>query len=146
MDTTRAHGSIQASMAQHLRNMAEWRRWRFEDYNRDERNLRCARALERFAGYITELPADDERLMRLAVLAGYDGEFRPGQQTNFAIGRFHFYNEDAGFDGFLEHLVELSELDFNENGRFGGHNLPAGDDPWGGGQRAGAMPDIPESG
>jgi hypothetical protein len=129
-------------MAQHLRNVADWRRWRFEDYNRDERNLRCARALESFADFVIELPADDERLVQLANLAGYDGEFRPGQQTNFAIGRFHFYNEDAGFDGFLDYLVELAGLDFTENGRFGGHNLPPGDDPWAGGDRGDAVRSV----
>lgn len=125
-------GSIQISMARHLRNVADWRRWRYEDYNRDERNMRCATALDAFADYIVGLPEDEPRLRRLAEIAGYDGEFQPGQQTNYAIGRLHFYNQEATHDGFLDHLVELSELDFNENGRFGGHNLPPGDDPWGG--------------
>jgi hypothetical protein len=124
------HGSIQVSMARHLRNVADWRRWRYEDYNRDERNLRCARALDAFADFVARLDPDDARLRRLAELAGYDGEFRPGQQTNYAIGRLHFFNEEVSFDNFLDHLVELAEMDHNENGRFGGHNLPPGDDPW----------------
>ncbi|MEZ4520558.1 MAG: hypothetical protein R3A46_02780 [Thermomicrobiales bacterium] len=123
-------GSIQVSMARHLRNVADWRRWRYEDYNRDERNLQCARALDSFADYVARLPEEDRRLRRLAEIAGYDGEFQPGQQTNYAIGQFHFYNSDATFDGFLDHLVDLAEEDFTENGHFGGKNLPPGDDPW----------------
>lgn len=123
-------GSIQISMARHLRNVADWRRWRYEDYNRDERNLRCASALDDFASFVARLPEDDSRLNRLSEIAGYAGEFQPGQQTNYAIGQFHFYNQDATFDGFLDHLVELAEEDFTENGRFGGKNLPPGDDPW----------------
>jgi len=123
-------GSIQISMSRHLRNIADWRRWRYEDYNRDERNMRCARALDDFATFVAELPEDEPRLRRLAEIAGYDGEFQPGQQTNTAIGKLHFYDQDATFEGFLDHLVELSELDFNENGHFGGTNLPPGDDPW----------------
>jgi hypothetical protein len=124
------HGSIQVSMARHLRGIADWRRWRYEDYNRDERNLRCARALDEFADYVARLDPEDERLRRLAAIAGYDGEFQPGQQTNYAIARLHFFSADVSFDNFLEHLVELAELDHTENGRFGGRNLPPGDDPW----------------
>ena len=131
MDGRDRQGSIQISMARHLRSVADWRRWRFEDYNRDERNMRCARALDEFADYIARLPEDEPHLVRLAEIAGYDGEFQPGQQTNYAIGRLHFYSQEATFDGFLEHLVELAELDFTENGHFGGKNLPPGDDPWG---------------
>ena len=123
-------GSIQISMARHLRSVAEWRRWRFEDYNRDQRNIQCAEALERFADFIARLPEDDPRLRRLAEVAGYDGEFQPGQQTNYAIGQFHFYNREATDEGFLDHLVELANADFVENGRFAGTNLPPGDDPW----------------
>lgn len=123
------HGSIQISMARHLRSVADWRRWRYEDYNRDERNLRCAKALDSFADFVARLPEDDPRLLRLTEIAGYDGEFQPGQQTNTAIGRLHFFNEDATYDGFLDYLVELAEEDFNENGHFGGR-LPPGDDPW----------------
>jgi hypothetical protein len=123
-------GSIQISMSRHLRNIADWRRWRYEDYNRDERNLRSARDLEELADYVARLPEDDARLLRLANIAGYDGEFQPGQQTNYAIGRFHFFDADVTFESFIDHIVELAELDYNENGHFGGRNLPPGDDPW----------------
>jgi hypothetical protein len=124
------HGSIQISMSRHLRNIADWRRWRYEDYNRDERNLRCARALDEFADYVARLGPGDARLLRLAAIAGYDGEFQPGQQTNYAIGRFHFFDEEVTYEHFLDYLVELAETDHTENGRFGGRNLPPGDDPW----------------
>ncbi len=122
--------SIRESMAAHLRSVAEWRRWRYNDFYNDPRNLRSAAAIDELAEYVLQLPDDDLRLRQLAYYAGHSGDFLPGQQTNYAIGRFHFFHTDVEFDDFLDHLVELAEQDFTENGRFAGTNLPPGDDPW----------------
>lgn len=118
------------SIASHFRSIAEWRRWRAQDYNRDPRNLTSAAALEELAEYVTTLPDDDSRLYQLARYAGQSGEFQPGQQTNYAIGLYQFFSTETEPDMFLDRLVELAWEDLDEQGRFGGKNLPPGDDPW----------------
>ncbi|MGH2560584.1 MAG: hypothetical protein ACRDJH_16090 [Thermomicrobiales bacterium] len=121
--------SIRLPIADYLRTIAIWRRQRVNDDLRDARNLRSASALESLAGFVLDLPEDDPRLQRLAKLA-FEGElFVPGQQTAYEIGRFHFFSDEASFDGFLDNLVELAALDRNEHGRFGGKQAP-GDEPW----------------
>jgi hypothetical protein len=117
-------------MANYLRDVAAWRRRRFQDDLRDARNLQSADALEQLASYVLQLPADNESLLRLAALTIEGGEFMPGQQTAYEIGRFRFYSQDATFDGFLAQLTELARSDRGEHGRFGGPQAP-GDNPWG---------------
>lgn len=118
------------SIASHFRSIADWRRWRAEDYNRDRRNLVSAAGLDDLAEYVLTLPEDDPRLFQLARYAGQSGEFQPGQQTNYAIGLYRFHTPDMDHDSFLDRLVELAWEDLDEQGRFGGKNLPPGDDPW----------------
>lgn len=118
------------SVARHLRFIAEWRRARAQEYDRDPRNLVSAAALEELADYVTTLSEDHEALIALYRYATENGEFAPGQQTNYAIGRFRFFHTDSEFEPFLSHLAELAWEDFDEKGRFGGKNLPPEDDPW----------------
>jgi hypothetical protein len=122
--------SFQRSMADYLREVASWRRRRYRDDLRDQRNLQSAAALEQLADYVQQLPADNETLTQLAALTIEGGEFLPGQQAAYEIGRFRFYNQEATFDGFLAQLVELARADRGEHGRFGGPQVP-GDNPWG---------------
>lgn len=117
-------------MADYLREVASWRRRRYRDDLRDQRNLQSAAALEQLADYVQQLPADNETLTQLAALTIEGGEFLPGQQAAYEIGRFRFYNQEATFDGFLAQLVELARADRGEHGRFGGPQVP-GDNPWG---------------
>jgi hypothetical protein len=117
------------SLAEFCRATAEWRRRKADEYDRDERNLRAALALEELAGYILSLPADDSRLAALQRLAGAGDLFTPDQRVLYELGRFRFHHPDVGLDPFLDTLVALAEADRGEAGRFGGR-LPEGDDPW----------------
>ncbi len=115
-------------MAEFSRATAAWRRRKAEEYDRDERNLRTASALEALADHILTLPADDPRLAALQRLAGTGDEFTPDQRVLYELGRFRFH-PDAGLDSFLDTLVILAEADRGEAGHFGGR-MPEGDDPW----------------
>lgn len=117
------------SIAEFCRATAAWRRRKAEEYDRDERNLRTAAALEALADHVLALPADDPRLTDLQRLAGTGDEFTPDQRVLYELGRFRFHHADAGLDPFLDTLVSLAEADRGEAGRFGGR-LPEGDDPW----------------
>jgi hypothetical protein len=121
--------SVRQMIADYLRNVADWRRQRYQDDLRDARNLRSASALDSLAAYIRALPEDDERVQELARLAVEGNTFVPGQQTAYEIGRFHFFSEESSLDAFLMWMVELSRADRNEHGRFGGRQVP-GDEPW----------------
>jgi len=117
------------SLAEFCRATAAWRRRKAEEYDRDERNLRTASALEALADHILTLPADDPRLAALQRLAGTGDDFTPDQRVLYELGRFRFHHPDAGLDPFLDTLVTLAEADRGEAGHFGGR-LPEGDDPW----------------
>ena len=69
------------SMAEFCRVTAAWRRRKAEEYDRDERNLRTAAALEELADYIPTLSADDPRLIELQRLAGTGDDFTPDQRV-----------------------------------------------------------------
>ena len=120
---------FQHSLADFCRATAGWRRRKAEEYDRDERNLRAAVALEEFAAHLLNLPADDSRLLDLQRLAGEGDDFVPDQRVLYELGRFRFHQPDTGLEPFLDTLVALAEADRGESGRFGGR-LPAGDDPW----------------
>jgi hypothetical protein len=119
------------AMADYLAQIADWRRRKAEEFDRDLRNLRTAQALEDLADFVLDLPDDDSRLATLDRLAMEGELFAPGQMTAYEIGRFRFFSEEPSFDAFLTHLVELAEADRGEHGRFGGRQVP-GDDPWSG--------------
>ena len=108
---------------------AQWRRRKAEEYDRDERNVRTANALQEFGAFVLSLPSDDQRLRDLQRLAGTGEEFTPDQRVLYELGRFRFHQPDASMDAFLTQLVVLAEADRGESGRFGGR-LPEGDDPW----------------
>lgn len=120
---------IGRAIAAYARELAAWRRGRYQDDLRDRRNLQCADGLEEFATYVESLPNDDNHLHRLGQLALHGERFEPGQQTAYELGRFRFYSADATLEGLLENLVELAEKDAGEYGRFGGPQVP-GDEPW----------------
>ncbi len=120
---------FQRSFAEFCRATAEWRRRKAEEYDRDPRNLRSAKALEELRDYVLRLPATDNRLIELQRLAGSGDEFLPDQRVLYELGRFRFHQPDVSLDPFLDTLVELAEADRGEHGHFGGR-LPEGDDPW----------------
>ncbi len=120
---------LRGSIAAYMRTLSDWRRRRYDDDLRDQRNLRSADALLDLAAFVQELSIDDARLAALVRLAS-DGEtFAPGQQTVYELGRFHFHDETITYDGFLTLLISLAERDAGESGRFGGRQAQ-GDDPW----------------
>lgn len=118
-----------ALIADALRDLARWRRARFDEPDRDRRHLQSAAGLDALAAWIESLPEDDARVHRLRELAVRGDRFEPGQQTHFAMARFHFHQTETTFDGFLSHLLELQERDTREDGHFGGR-MADGDDPW----------------
>jgi hypothetical protein len=108
---------------------AAWRRRKAEEYDRDQRNLRTAAALEELSAYVLTLPAEDRRLTELQRLAGQGEDFVPDQRVLYELGRMRFHHPEVRLDPFLDALVELALADRGEAGRFGGR-LPEGDDPW----------------
>lgn len=121
--------TFQRSFAAFCDSTAQWRRRKAEEYDRDERNVRTANALQEFGGFVLSLPPDDQRLRDLQRLAATGEEFTPDQRVLYELGRFRFHQPDASMDAFLTQLVVLAEADRGEAGRFGGI-LPEGDDPW----------------
>ena len=122
-DTTRQ------AIASYLRQVADWRRRKADEFDRDARNLRTAAALEEYADYVLGLPGDDERLRALARVAMEGEVFAPGQMASYEIGRFRFFSDEPTLDAFLTNLVRLAEADRGEQGRFGGRQVE-GDEPW----------------
>ncbi len=120
---------FQRSVADFCRATADWRRRKAEEYDRDERNLRTATALDALAEYVLTLPGTDHRLLDLQRLAGIGEDFTPDQRVLYELGRFRFHQPDTGIDPFLDTLVSLAEADRGEAGHYGGR-LPEGDDPW----------------
>lgn len=121
--------AFQRSFAAFCDATAQWRRRKAEEYDRDQRNVRAALALEEFGAYVVSLPPDEQRLRDLQRLAGSGEDFTPDQRVLYELGRFRFHQPDASMDAFLTQLVALAEADRGEAGRFGGL-LPDGDDPW----------------
>jgi hypothetical protein len=121
--------TLQLALARYLRALADWRRQRAEEYDRDARNLQSAAGLEELAEFVLALLEDDPRLAELQRLALSGDELTPGQQAHFAAARFRFFEPDVSCDAFLTRLVELQQADSTEHGRFGGR-MPEGDDPW----------------
>ena len=72
---------FQLSLAEFCQSTAAWRRRKAEEYDRDERNLRTATALEELAAHVLELPAADARLLDLQRLAGQGDDFVPDQRV-----------------------------------------------------------------
>ena len=122
--------TTQRAIAAYLGQVADWRRRKAEEYDRDRRNLRTAAALDELAEHVLALPEDDERLTTLERVAMEGEVFAPGQMTSYEIGRFRFFSDEPTLDAFLTNVVRLAEADRGEQGRFGGRQV-AGDDPWG---------------
>jgi len=120
---------LRPSLADHFRSVAGWRRSRYRDDLRDQRNLVSAAGLDALADWVLRLPKDDPRLATLSRNAAVGASFTPGQQTLYEIGRFRFFQPETEFDAFLDQLALLSEADHVERGQFGGRQAP-GDEPW----------------
>ncbi len=120
---------LRPSLADHFRSVANWRRSRFQDDLRDQRNLVSAAGLDDLARWVSTLPEDDPRLAILSRYASVGTSFLPGQQALYEIGRFRFFQPETEFDTFLDQLAELAVADHGERGHFGGRQV-AGDEPW----------------
>ena len=118
-----------STLAEYLTTLAAWRRSRYDDDLRDRRNLVAADAIDELRAHILALPADDPRLVALEQTMMPSGYLQPGQQTALEISRLRFFTPETELDPFLTHLVEVAQADFNENGLFGGPQVP-GDEPW----------------
>lgn len=120
---------LRRSIADHFRSIADWRRSRYQDDLRDQRNLVSASGLDAMAEWVLLLPDGDSRIATLSQYAAEGDFFTPGQQSLYEIGRFRFFTPDTEFDTFLDQLAELAVADHTERGRFGGRQVP-GDEPW----------------
>lgn len=116
-------------MAEYLRSIADWRRRKAEEYDRDARNLRSAEGLEELATYVLALDDADDRIVSLSTLAIVDDTFQLEQRAHHAVARFRFHSPEVSCGAFLDHIIELQLADITEAGHFGGR-LPEGDDPW----------------
>jgi hypothetical protein len=121
--------TTQQIFADYIRSLATWRRARYDDPDRDPRNLQSAAGLDAFADWIVALPDDDPRIIRVREIAMSGERVEPGQQAHTGLARFHFHHTETSFDGALARFIELQEQDIAEAGHFGGR-LPEGDDPW----------------
>ena len=121
--------AFQRSFAAFCDATARWRRRKADEYDRDERNVRAANALQELGAFVVSLPPDDQRLRDLQRLTATGEDFTPDQRVLYELGRFRFHQPDASMDAFLTQLVALAEADRGEAGRFGGL-MPEGDDPW----------------
>ena len=120
---------LRPSLADYFRSVANWRRTRYQDDLRDQRNLVSAAGLDELATWVAALPDNDPRIDRISRFASIGTSFTPGQQMLYEVGRFRFFTPDTSCDTFLEHLADLAEADHREHGRFGGRQAP-GDEPW----------------
>lgn len=120
---------LRPSLADYFRSIADWRRSRYQDDLRDQRNLVSAAGLDAMADWVTDLPEDDPRLAILARYASVGSSFTPGQQALYEIGRFRFFQPETEFEAFLAQLAAVAEADHQERGQFGGRQVP-GDEPW----------------
>ena len=117
------------AIAAYLHQIADWRRRKAEEFDRDARNLHTAAALEELADFVLALPDEDDRLRALDRVAMEGEAFAPGQMTSYEIGRFRFFSDEPTLDAFLTTMVRLAEADRGEQGRFGGRQVE-GDNPW----------------
>lgn len=126
---------VRRAMSERIASIAEWRLQREQQDmlglgpSVAVRSRRSARGLQELAETILSLPADDERLTRIAVLAFYGEQFDPGATMLHELGRFRFHDPDVSIEGFVDRMVELAELDHGERDHLGGPQVP-GDDPW----------------
>jgi hypothetical protein len=121
---------IQTLIAEYLIQLAEWRRMRYQDDLRDQRNLRSADGIETLAAHVRSLSDEDSRLQVLDRLWRRGEQIEVGQQAAYEIGRFRFFIPETEPDAFLDEMVELARADANEHGQFGGQQV-RGDNPWG---------------
>jgi hypothetical protein len=124
-----APGDVRPALVAYLAGIADWRRQRARELDRDPRSLRTAAGLDELAALVRALPPDDPRLDRLSRLGLRGDVFEPGQQLHYEVGRFRFHHPEVTAEGFLDTMVELAEADMREQGRFGGPQVP-GDEPW----------------
>ncbi|CAN5797630.1 hypothetical protein BH20CHL3_BH20CHL3_08390 [soil metagenome] len=136
---------VRQSISERIASIAEWRREREQQdmYGLGPevavRSRRSADGLRELARHVLALPADDERLTRLTVLAFYGEQFDPGATMLHELGRFRFHDPDVTIEGFFDRMVALAELDHSERDHLGGRQVP-GDNPW----RPGWLPDEEE--
>jgi hypothetical protein len=119
----------QLALAEHLRDVAQWRRDKMQEFDPDPRNLRSAAGLDELADYWLGLDERDERVGEFTSLTVLGQMFRPGQRVEWEIPRFRFYYEESTVEGFLDHLLELARQDAAETDPIGLPMVP-GDNPW----------------
>lgn len=127
-----ASEDVRAAIVERIRAVGEWRRDRVRHdpgLGTDLRQRRSAAGIDELAAYITQLPADDDRLQTLHRLTVSGGTFDPGASLLMELGRFRFFDAIETCEVFLDRMTELAAFDRRERGEFGGPQVP-GDEPW----------------
>lgn len=126
---------VRRAISERILSIADWRRQREQQDlmglgpSVSQRSRRSAEGLDELAGAFATLPPDDERLVRLTLLAFHGEQFDPGATMLHELGRFRFHDGDTSISSMIDRMVELAELDFRERDHLGGPQVP-GDDPW----------------
>lgn len=124
------------SIADRVESIATWRQERASQDmlglgpEAAQRSDRSAAGLRELAAYIRCLPDDDASIVQLTKLAFSGPTFDPGASLLNELGRFRFHDPETTVDQFLHFMVTLAGQDADEQGRWGGPQIP-GDEPWG---------------
>jgi hypothetical protein len=98
-----------AAFADFLREQAEWRRARADEWPEDPRNRRSSEALNELASWVMTLPNDDERLQHIADCFPEEPPFLPvGDDVARFAARYGF-SFPADPDRFLNSFVALTD-------------------------------------
>jgi hypothetical protein len=103
-----ARASAREMISSYLREQADWRELKAEQYPEDQRNAQCAAGLRDLADHVDGLAEDDERIVVLSVAIPEGSDrFSPGEEASRLISRYRFSRPYEDPDSFLEHLADV---------------------------------------
>lgn len=117
---------FRSMFAAYLREQAQWRETKAEEYPDDERNARCAQALGLLAAHVESEPDAHPALLALESMNLHSGTgvFSPSEEGGRMISRFGFDRPPRGlgwpipdFDQFLDDLAVVETRDRVERER-----------------------------
>lgn len=97
-----------AAFADFLRQRAEWRRARADEWPEDPRNRRSSEALSELASWVMRLPNGDERLRHLADCFPEEPPFLPVADDVARFAARYGYSFPADPDRFMNSFVALT--------------------------------------
>jgi hypothetical protein len=101
--------SLGRALADYLREQADWRGHKAEEYPDDARNKRSAATLAGLADYVESAPLTNPALTEIGRLADahglVNGRFFPGEEAGRLISQFGFHQPEASMDALLSLLA-----------------------------------------